>query len=55
MFLESRAQPVRMADNFPSTVSRLSRQRGMLNISQLYRPPRSVTGLPLYFSLYLRT
>jgi hypothetical protein len=31
------------------TVSRLSRQCGILNISQPYSPPRSVTGIP---SLY---
>jgi hypothetical protein len=31
------------------TVSRLSRQCGILNISQPYRPPRSVTGIPLHF------
>jgi hypothetical protein len=33
-------------------VSRLSRQCGILNISQTYKPPRSVTGIALlYFAL----
>jgi hypothetical protein len=31
------------------SVSRLSRQCGTLNISELYRPPRSVTGIALLF------
>jgi hypothetical protein len=31
------------------TVSRLSRQCGILNISQHYRPPRPVTGIALLY------
>jgi hypothetical protein len=32
------------------TVSRLSRQCGILNISQPYKPPRPVPGIAFYFS-----
>jgi hypothetical protein len=33
----------------PPSVRRLSRQCGILNISQTYRPPRSVTGIALLY------
>jgi hypothetical protein len=49
IFLGSKAGPVRRADNLTS-VSRLSRQCGILNISQPYRPPRPVTGIALPYS-----
>jgi hypothetical protein len=33
------------------TVSRLSRQCGIINISQPYRPPRPVTGIALLYGV----
>jgi hypothetical protein len=36
----------------PPSMSRLSGQCGILNISQPYRPPRSVTGIALLFFFF---
>jgi hypothetical protein len=43
MFLGSKVRRVRRAD------SRLSRQCGILNISQTYRPPMPLTGIDLLY------
>jgi hypothetical protein len=48
MFVGSRARPVRRAENL-TAVSRVSRQCGVLNISQSYRSPEPVTGITLLF------
>jgi hypothetical protein len=51
-FLASRARPVRRTYNLtilPLSMSRFSRQCGILNILQPYRPPRSGTGIALLY------
>jgi hypothetical protein len=55
MFLVSRAQMVREAEKLtPPSLSRLPRQLGILTISQLYRPPLSVTDKALlYFFIFM--
>jgi hypothetical protein len=52
MFLESRPRPGLKADNL-NTVNRLSRQCGILNISQSSTPPSPVEGIVLPYLLPL--
>jgi hypothetical protein len=49
MLVGSRALLVRKTDNLPPSMSRLSRQCGIVNISQLHRPPRPVMGIASFF------
>jgi hypothetical protein len=49
MFLEIKVGPCVGLTTLPPAVSRLSRQCGILNTSQAYRPPRPVTGIALLY------
>jgi hypothetical protein len=49
MFLGSKCGWCVGLTTLPSSMSRLSRQCGILNISQPYRPPRPVTGIALLY------
>jgi hypothetical protein len=53
MFLRSRARPAHKLTTSLPSVSRLSRQSGILNISQSYRFAWSVTEIGLLFILQL--
>jgi hypothetical protein len=53
MFLGRKVRRVHRADNL---TARISRQCGILNISQPYRPPRPLMGIALlYFTTPCRT
>jgi hypothetical protein len=49
MLLRSRVRPMRRADNLAAICELICRRRGILNISQSYRPPLPVTGIVLLF------
>jgi hypothetical protein len=52
MFLGSKVRSVRGDDNL-TAICEPSRQYGMLNISQLYRPPRPVMGTSVIYLILL--
>jgi hypothetical protein len=52
MFLGSKVRLVLGLTTLPPSMSRLSRQCGILNISQPYRPPRPVKGIALLTFTY---
>jgi hypothetical protein len=49
MFLGSKVRPMCRADNLTVIWEPMSRQCGILNISQPYRPPRLVAWIPLLY------
>jgi hypothetical protein len=53
MFLLSRAQLMDVAETSPPSVRQLSRECGILNISQSYRPPQPVTGIALHVYMWI--
>jgi hypothetical protein len=50
MFLGNKVRTVRRADKLVAICEAVVQQCGILNISQLYRPPRPVTGIDFYFT-----